>query len=372
MNSIFPEKSKLRPGFWESQQKGFSLLELMVAIVIFLIVSGAIWGLLNVARIDRNRASRRTDVEKNARIAIQMIGRDALNAGYGFNRSGAVAPDNFLAGILGTPPDVNLTRDMLTSIVAGNGINPNNLSADTTLRTDVVSFVYRDTDFNGGAAVNLQSAAASTSSPAVVRLTSKGATELAQAQPYDLFLVESSTSQVVVMATAVNGSNTIDAAAGDPLGVNQALNGTGSNGSVLRQCTSGSDSNCTTYLASMKRFFFVSYKVSPDGTLLRRVYGNNRGALASQQIQELPLAYNVEDFQIRYVLDDGTVTNDPSAGPDGVSGTVDDDYTAYNRIRQLTVTVKVQSSERDEKTGGPMSITISATFSTRNMEYDQG
>ncbi len=352
-------------------QKGFTLLELLVAMAIFVIVSGAIFGLLNVARLDRNRASRRTDVEKNARVAIQLIGRDALNAGYGFNRSGAVAPDNFISTLLGIPPDVNATRDTLTSIVAGNGINTNNLSSNSSLRTDIVSFVYRDTDFNNGATVSLQNAAA-TGNPAVVRLTSKNATELSQAQPYDLFLVESGSSQVAVMATAVNGSNTIDAGPGDPLGINQALNGSGLNGSVLRQCISSSDTNCTTYVASLKRFFFVSYKVKPDGTLVRDVYGNNRGALASQQIQELPLAYNVEDFQVRYVLDDGTVTNDPSAGPDGISGTADDDYTAYNRIRQLTVTVKVQASELDETTHQPVSLTFSATFSTRNMQYDEG
>ena len=174
------------------------------------------------------------------------------------------------------------------------------------------------------------------------------------------------------MATAVNGTNTIDLATGDPLGVNQALNGTGQNGSVLRQCTSSSDTNCTTYSATAKRVFLVGYKVKPDGTLIRTVYGNNRGAAASAQIQELPLAYNIEDFQISYILDDGTSSPNPSVGPDGLVGTIDDDWQAFNRVRQVFITVKVQSTDIDEKTRRPESITITSTYATRNLEYDAG
>ena len=84
------------------------------------------------------------------------------------------------------------------------------------------------------------------------------------------------------------------------------------------------------------------------------------------------MAYNVEDFQIRYVLDDGTVTDNPSVGPDGLVGTVDDDWQQFNRIRQLTISIKVQSTEPDEKTGQLESISFTSTFSTRNLGYDAG
>jgi prepilin-type N-terminal cleavage/methylation domain-containing protein len=84
-----------------NDQRGFSLLELMIAMVIFLIVTAAIYGLMQVGRIDRNRSSRRSDVMKNARVAIHLIGRDALNAGFGYHRRGAIAPDNFLSTTFG-------------------------------------------------------------------------------------------------------------------------------------------------------------------------------------------------------------------------------------------------------------------------------
>lgn len=354
-----------------STESGFSLIELLIAMVIFMIISGAIFGLMQLGNYDRNRASRRSDVLKNARVAIHMIGRDVLNAGLGYHRRGAIAPDNFNSGRFGVPGDVDSVRDMVTSIVCGNNLYTNILNADPNARTDSIAFAYRDVDFNAGNVIDLLGVSAG-SSAAVARLTSKTSTGFAAAQRHDLFLIESDTSQVLTMVTAANGSNTIDAASGDPLGVNQPLNGTGQNGSVLRQCTSTTDQNCTSYSATAKRVFLVNYRVKPDGTLVRIVYGNNRGALASEQIQELPLAYNVEDFQVKYVLENGVTTDNPSVGADGIVGTADDDWQGFNLIRQVVVTIKVQSTEIDERTGKPESITMTSTFSTRNLGYDAG
>ncbi len=354
-----------------STERGFSLLELMIAMVIFIIISGAIFGLMQLGNYDRNRASRRSDVLKNARVAIHMVGRDVLNAGLGYHRRGAIVPDNFNTTRLGVPADVDNVRDMVTSIVSGNNLYTNNLNTDTNVRTDSIAFAYRDVDFNAGNVIDLLSVGPGSTS-AVARLTSKTATGFAAAQLYDLFLIESDTSQVLAMSTAVNGSNTIDAAFGDPLGINQALNGSGQAGSVLRQCTSTTDQNCTTYSATAKRVFLVSYRVKPDGTLVRLIYGNNRGAGASAQVQELPLAYNIEDLQIKYILEDGQTADNPSVGADGIVGTTDDDWQGFNSIRQITITIKVQSTENDEKTGRPESIVMTSTFSTRNLGYDAG
>lgn len=366
-------------------EQGFSVVELLIAMVIFLVITGAIYGLLEVGRIDRNRSSRRADVLKNARVAVHLIGRDALNAGLSYHRNGAVTPDNFVANLLGVPADPDLDRDLLTSIVAGNNIYPNNLNADPAVRTDSVSFAFRDMDFNPdltrppalqvGRLVMLRNVSSPAGSPNVPRVETLDATGAAVAQRHHLYLVESDTTQVAVMATGVPSLNRIDAAPGDPLGLNQALNGAGANGSVLRQCIDQNDENCTTYVASMKRFFLVQYRVKPDGTLVRVVFGNNVGAPDTEQIQEQPLAYNVEDFQVEYVLKDGTVTDSPTAysnGPDGIPGTGDETPDQLNMIRQITIRIRVQSTETDEQTGRRESLSLTATFATRNMEYDAG
>ncbi|MGD9627940.1 MAG: PilW family protein [Pyrinomonadaceae bacterium] len=367
-------KTKNRILVPSNAQKGFTLLELLVAMTIFLVVISLIYGILQIGRVDRNRSSRRSDILKNARIAVHMIGRDALNAGLGYHRKGAVAPDNFVSSTFGIPADANTDRDLITSVIAGNDINANDLNGGAP--TDVIGFCFRDMDFNDGDVINLSSVAPAAGNPSAALVTAAG---IGNAGVGDLFLVESDTSQVAIMATGLNG-NVIEAAPGDPLGLNQPLDGTGQNGSVLRQCNPPvgdppvPDDNCTPYVSTTaNRFFMVGYKVRQDGTLVRTIFGNNRSATnAAEQIQEQPLAYNVQNLQISYVLADGTVTENPAAGLDGILGTADDDIEQLNQVRQLTISIRVQSTEVDEQTQQLESIAFTATFSARNMEYDAG
>lgn len=364
MNEIYTTRKRA--------EQGFSLVEMIVAMVVFMIIIGSIYGLLQVGLIDRNRASRRSDVLKNARAAMHLISRDALNAGLSYNKNGARVPDNFISTRLGLLPDVDDERDILTSVIGGNNLFFNILNADANTRTDLIAFAYRDNDFNGGDAISISSRLDVTGDPANVRLQSPP-TEARNAKGFDLYLVESDRSQVAVMATAVPTTRTIDFAPGDPLGMNQPLNGSGSNVSLLRTCDPPAiDSDCSNYSALVKRFFWVAYKVKSDGTLVRMIFGNNTSRPATEQIQELPVAYNIEDFQITYVLEDGSTTENPSAGVDGIAGTADDKPANFNLVRQLTVTIKVQASENDEQTNKPETITLNGTFSTRNLEYDAG
>lgn len=363
-------------------QSGFSLLEMIVAMVIFLIVIGSIYGLLSMGRVSKDRSSKRTDVLKNARAAIHLIGRDALNAGLGYHQAGALVPDGFLSTTLSLPTDTDTTRDVLTSIIAGDNIFPNDLQNGNT---DIIAFAYRDQGFNGGDTIGLDQSLQG-SANTVVRLqldsNSNAICNPANCNPapppsinrHDLVLVESDTTQVAVMVTDVIDNKHVDFATSDPLGVNQDRNGSGVDRSLLRPCDPGNgiSDNCTTNISSLKRFFWVSYEVKTDGTLVRRTYGNNTGQPFDQQVRERPLAYNVRDLQFTYVLENGTVTANPGAGPDGVAGTTDDTPDNFNLIRQVTVMIEVQSTENDEQTGQPVSITLRGTFSTRNLEYDVG
>jgi prepilin-type N-terminal cleavage/methylation domain-containing protein len=75
---------------------GFSLIELMLVLAIFLIVSGAIFGLLNTAQI-RYRAEREfLESFQGGRLGVELIVRDIHNAGY--------PPPLTFPGNLLTPP----------------------------------------------------------------------------------------------------------------------------------------------------------------------------------------------------------------------------------------------------------------------------
>jgi prepilin-type N-terminal cleavage/methylation domain-containing protein len=62
-------------------ERGFSLVELMIAMTVTLIVSGAIYGLLTSGSTAFRREPEVADRQQNIRIAMDLISRDAFNAG---------------------------------------------------------------------------------------------------------------------------------------------------------------------------------------------------------------------------------------------------------------------------------------------------
>lgn len=367
----FLNKFRLKSNSQTKSEKGFSLIELLVAMVIFLVVTGSIYGLLSMGRVSRNRSSRRTDVLKNARAAIHLIGRDTLNAGLGYHQKGAIVPDDLLSDVLELPVDADSERDILTAVIAGDDLFPNDLLDATTDRTDIIAFAYRDIDFNGGDAIDLKSTGVG-SNPADTRLELGGSSSNPMRR-YDLYLVEAGNTQVAVMASDIFDNKNFDLMPGDPLGLNLPYDGIGVNGTLLKLCNPPTlEEQCITQISSAKKINWVSYRVKQDGTLVRIVYGNNTGGAFDEQIREQPLAYNVKDLQFEYVLADGTVTSNPAAGADGTYGTSDDKPNDFNLIRQVTVNIQVQSTERDEQTLEPEILELDATFSLRNLQYDVG
>ena len=61
---------------------GFSLIELMVVMVIFLIVTGAVFGLLNTAQVRYRSEQQFLDSLQGARTGLEQIARDIHRAGY--------------------------------------------------------------------------------------------------------------------------------------------------------------------------------------------------------------------------------------------------------------------------------------------------
>ncbi len=115
----------------------------------------------------------------------------------------------------------------------------------------------------------------------------------------------------------------------------------------------------------MQRVTLVTYFVTADGILTRHDYANDSTVTAAQPYIDNPLVYGVEDFQIQYILNDGTVSNNPGAGATANTG----DPTKLNLVRQIKFTVNAKSSELNEK-GQPYRVTMTTAFSTRNLGYD--
>lgn len=354
-----------------SEQNGFSLVEMLISMVVFLIVTASIYGLLNVGQISRNRSSRRTDVLKNARAAMHLIGRDALNAGLSYHKKGAIVPDDFLEDILEVPADTDDERDILTAVIAGDNLHENNLQDDPNKKTDIIAFAFRDLNFNAGNTIDLLDVKAGADSSTVRLELNTSVTD--NIKPFDLVLIETDNTQVGAVVSSIVDSKNIDLAVGDPLDLNLPRDGSEIDGTLLKKCNPPTlVEHCVDQVTSLKRFYWVSYRVKRDGTLVRTIYGNNTGKPADEQIQEQPLAYNVKDLQFKYVLANGAVTDNPVAGDDGEVGTEDDRPNDFNLIRQVSVKIVVQSTELDEQTKKPETIELNSIFSLRNLQYDIG
>lgn len=64
------------------RQRGFSLLELLVAVAVFTLIAGATFGLLNVSQRRYQVESQMLDSFQGARLALDQITRDVHTAGF--------------------------------------------------------------------------------------------------------------------------------------------------------------------------------------------------------------------------------------------------------------------------------------------------
>lgn len=90
-------------------QAGFSLIELMVAMVITMIISGAIYGLLSGGQNAFRREPELTDRQQNIRVGMDMIQRDLGSTGMGMGAFFQTFTNNLnSAGVMGPngPTDI--------------------------------------------------------------------------------------------------------------------------------------------------------------------------------------------------------------------------------------------------------------------------
>ena len=66
----------------ERRAAGFSLVELLIVMAIFMVVTGAVFGLLGAAQIRHRSEQELVDAMQAARVAVERLTRDIHNAGY--------------------------------------------------------------------------------------------------------------------------------------------------------------------------------------------------------------------------------------------------------------------------------------------------
>lgn len=344
-------------------EHGFSLVEMLIAMVIFMVITGAIWGLLRVGQLNNTAINNEVQVTRAMRLGLNLVGRDTFNAGFGYPlRNTVVLKDNAIGAALGIPQDGDVLRDTVPPIIAGNNITLNTYNETAGVRTDQVTFLFKDSTFNvvpgiGGVPVsqtlNINAATTTSGIDEIVPITGSNA----NCRKNDLYLISGNTGSTLGLATELNGTDKVQFSNGDVLGFNQA-----GVGGTIRGITTP---------ASMVRVRMITFFVTADGILTRREFVNAPPAPGDPPVPfvDEPLVYGVEDFQIKYVMENGTVLDNPMAGPDGTIGTPDDDQGLLALIREVRYTIHVRTLSPDQ-TGQSLRTNMTSTFSTKNLGYD--
>lgn len=353
-----------------SVESGFTLIELVVAMAIFSIVVGAIYMLLEVGRSDAFKTKQRTETMQNARVALNTIGRDAINAGVGYWKSGGRMPDGTLENLMFLPGETDGEEDWLTPVVPGDGVKTIMVDGAPVL-TDAVTFVYQDNLFNNGRAV-----AVNLVTPGTNTITVTPNNTAALGGDLYVYIIDDGVGPAIGSLTNIVGGNQLRFASGDPLGLNNP--GGGSTFNLLNPAQ-----------AACKRITWVTYFVNDQNVLVRRLYGQTAalvgagvdngglggivptgGSGSGAGFVEMPLAYGVEDFQVQYVMVDGSIVDDIGPTVDGEGNAVPRNVNRTN-VRLVRLTVALRGTQVDVRTGDQIRVILNGSFYTPNLVVEE-
>jgi len=232
--------------------------------------------------------------------------------------------------------------DTLGAIVPGDGARTVTIDGVTNA-TDVIGFTYSDPAFNGGLDVGIVPASLTNNT---MTIDQSDATTIFAADR--LYVVDDGMRPVVSVCRSMPGASSVQFNSGDKLNIN--VNG-----------ASGTFSAITN--AACRQIDWFVYYVDSTGTLRRRIFGAQADLVSAGMTPpspylgyiDMPLCFNVENFQVQYILDTGDLL-------DAIPTQTD-----WERIRLIRVTITVRSPEADRKTGQPIRETLTGVYFARNL-----
>jgi len=349
-------------------QRGFSLVELLVAMAVTLVVSGSIYGLLTAGQNAFRREPSLADRQQNIRIAMDSIARDVDNAGAGmpvvsqvFTHTdaplGGPAPVGAGApylngggpkGVLGAPGEA----------VRGGGAT--GAGPDTSDDTDILEMVGTDPNCP---AFRLCNPPAATLTGAAVTVDTREQTQLgtclvSTGNPGDQGIVLlTDNRQFTIQPATLN-------AAGNACGGAAGKNGDLRLGTALPEwplATALSAMNSANGEGQIQAFLYtgrvVRYMIAPgldpadtSPGLWRSESGRYTGAGAVAAVPAAGatnwqlIARGIEDLQVEYLNAGGLWANNP--GIVSVCPTAGCTVADYNRVvRQVRITLSARALE---------------------------
>jgi prepilin-type N-terminal cleavage/methylation domain-containing protein len=322
-----------------SGASGFSLIELIIAMAVTLIVTGAVYGLMAGGNNAFRREPELTDRQQNARVAMDMIQRDISNAGvnmgaffqsFSQNLNGAgritgpqgqVADHLEIFGNDGTCPDAPTIQVKPPGPTSGANINVRGGVPDCYSEEALVLVVYSNGQAKWGLAFNIHSKDSKDVNFPPGQQNESGSqiesnAELAEYVPGDgTSPVAMSPLQLIRYEIAMDPAGSTTATGGSP--------------ALYRSATGGRDLASGTY-----------YPPTSAGNV----------TLGRWQV----MARGVEDLQVQYRNGTGAWSNDPGAvtcAGQCTTPTAAEYNTAVREVR-VTMTVRAEGHNLQGQTTG--------------------
>jgi len=165
-----------------TKNKGFSLIELMIAMLVTLILMGLVSTLFAGALGSRSRESRRADALTSARAALSAISREIGNSGYGLTMNGIVNADS---GAQKIHFRANLSNEDYTTDSVGEDItyffdadtksivryDPNTTPTTSVIVNKISNVTFHYYDYNSDGIMSTAGSATPTSNTGRVMIT---------------------------------------------------------------------------------------------------------------------------------------------------------------------------------------------------------
>jgi len=342
-------------------QKGFSLVEMLVATTVMLIVVGAVFSLMRDSMKVAMTTYEMTDAQQNMRTAQEFINRDLMNAGDGLESiSNIRVPQSFVTSYI----TLNPVTDPSTPGIINLGIftSDNNVPANTVVTGAVpVANIRTGTErqtvlaidpeflFNNRNSISLASAAIN---PAASKITIPAGDPMTSFTPGEVYFLTSTAGAAFCTITSINaGARELYFVASDPYGLNQP----GANGNIMAISAN------RTLATSLQRMRIIQYYVTSTGLLMRRVFG-----IPGSGFRDSIIAEHVLDVQFNYSL----ITTDALGNVTPSATTALTTSAQQLAVRQVEVKVTVETPHAIQS-GARQPMTTTTSTSVRNMQFRQ-
>lgn len=310
--------------------RGFSLVELLMAMAITLIVMGGTMTALGDAWKATESANLITGLNTGLRVAVDVVVRDLLQVGQGLPTgrvvtipSGAGATAVRLPGPPGTAYTLPTTTTELSAVIPGPGrgalVNGRLTDMITTIAADS-SFEERVLTALTDSSMTVAQNRAAIVGPPAVQAIRRGATigdGLGEddVQPGDLIMLTRGSFSALVQVTSVAGQ-VINFAAGDSLNLNQtaAADGTvreyrdlDTTGAVQNEAVDPATGVIQSVATRIRMItYYIDAQTDPGRPRLVRRMNNGHETVFNNNLGTA-VAFDVENLQITYDLADGVV-----------------------------------------------------------------